>query len=301
MSKKGIKRDSEKKGENISKGIGSKERGKIKGDIAKYLIENAGEFGNKLLSENIEEKFGIRISADSIKNYKRKNGIKGIRSKKLIVKTEKNIFTKEVIEFMRKCAKEGITSKDACAKCELEFGHSFSLNSFRSVAGLNKMGFRKFPLNDISLINPKVVELIKKNKDKDLLEIRDEIIEKLEINLTIKEINKVLDNFYPEREKEVKRGRKEGSHYKSPEELEKTKQKYLGNIHLDINGKYACNPSITANKDKLTKDKSKVTCSNCKREMEDLYKNEDEEEDNDLGSSNDLEEEPEQDFLGEDE
>ena len=53
------------------------------------------------------------------------------------------------------------------------------------------------------------------------------------------------------------------------EERKKEIDKYeIGIIHLNHNGKYACNEKTTVNQNKLSKDWEKINCDNCKRKFE---------------------------------
>ena len=91
----------------------------------------------------------------------------------------------------------------------------------------------------ISEVPKNVQEFILKNKSKDFISLRDMIIEKFELNVSTQKIRKITGEKV-------------------------TSEKYIGQIHYNDSGNYACNPSVRAREEKLTTDRNKVTCLNCK-------------------------------------
>lgn len=91
----------------------------------------------------------------------------------------------------------------------------------------------------ISEVPKDVQEFILKHKSENYISLRDMIIEKYGMNISTQKIRKIT-------------GEKVSS------------EKYIGQIHYNDNGNYACNPSVRAREEKLTTDRNKVTCLNCK-------------------------------------
>lgn len=119
-------------------------------------------------------------------------------------------------------------------------------------------------------IKTEIKNFILKSKEKRTWVLRDKIIDRFKVEIPTDRLSELISA----------RG----------DIAERPKKKNLenfGQMHFDVGGKYSCNPSITAKSEKLTKDKNKVTCSNCKREMKQLYpkKKEDPEEDEEIDFS----------------
>lgn len=186
---------------------------KINPEIGDYIKENSGKIGNIQLSKNIKEIFNVNITDSGVKNYKKRNGIKGIgrgkyfKNDKPIKKKIKRpfIFTKEVISFMKKCSEQEMTLKECLNKAELEFEYGFSISSFRKCAINNKILFRIKRINNLEMFDQKIIDLIRNNKEKSFEEIRDEIIEKLGVNFNVTDIRKILDTINPERIGEIEK------------------------------------------------------------------------------------------------
>jgi len=103
------------------------------------------------------------------------------------------IYTKEVFEFMKKCADKGLTINETREKCELEFEHPFSLDTLKMVAGKKRIHFvgRRLGFN-FDDINKEKLALIKKYKHLKNWIIRDKLIEKFGEGMITTEINKIV-------------------------------------------------------------------------------------------------------------
>lgn len=106
------------------------------------------------------------------------------------------IFDDDVKLFITKCIEDGMSKKDCKKACDLEFRRSFNFNTIGQIA--NKLGlhFRFYPKTKADLffentpdIEKVVRKIIMKNSTRSynyqLLLLRDEIISKYELNLTL--------------------------------------------------------------------------------------------------------------------
>jgi hypothetical protein len=164
MTIQGIKRDKKQKVEVTKNTI----KKKITPEIEKYIKENAGKMGDPDFSEKIEEEFGVKIHKDTIKDYRKKNGLPGIGKGRKKKEDE-----------------------------DLEFP---SEEDYDKVSGKKKK-------EEIKPEFPEIEKFVIKSKTTDPYTMRDKIIEKFEKDLPIAKrkimIGKRLDS--EERESEPKR------------------------------------------------------------------------------------------------
>lgn len=194
-------------------------------EIKEFIKSVAGEKGNKEISKEAKDKFGIDISPDAIKDYKKRNGIVGIGTGHGRIKKQKESKKDEEL------TEEELT--------ELEDTDYIK----------EKKKKEEVEIKDVS---QEIQNYVSRSKITVAEKLRDNIIEKFEKDISMTKIRKMME---------------QRTGLRTP--LKKIKE--IGQIHYDIDGNYACNQSVNARIEKLTKDKKKVTCMNCKKEVKDLY------------------------------
>lgn len=126
------------------------------------------------LAQEFDEKFRTKISPETIKYYLNKNDIKKDPSFR---NARSHIFTKGIIEFMRECSKN-MTAHETRRTLEIKFQHSFNPQSCWNAAKKNNIVFQKSHKAIEALnLDPKIIKIIKQNKNKPAFEIKDKIIE----------------------------------------------------------------------------------------------------------------------------
>ncbi len=167
------------------------------------------EYANTLITiEKLRTKFNkqfkLNVSINSVTTSLHKHQIKRnpdilyqIRMKNIkeAWKVEKHcgaprIYSNEVIAFMKKCSKDGLTRNQALEKCRTKFGYYFPVSGFARISSDNKIKYVQGYLENQPEIfkNKKFIKFMKKNKNYRVYELRDKIIEKFGINLINDEI-----------------------------------------------------------------------------------------------------------------
>lgn len=151
------------------------------------------------LAQGFDEKFGTHVLTGTLRYILTKNNIK--KDPEFAKRGPPNMFTPKVIEFMKKCANEGMSSREAQQEAQKEFEHMFKIGTWRMYSSQHKIKFR--------LGNPKpkfskeVEKIIEHNKDLISEEIRDKIIEKTGENISTGEINNYLGRSWRKKKEEV--------------------------------------------------------------------------------------------------
>jgi hypothetical protein len=161
-------------------------------DKIKWLRQNYEKttWGIEDLTQEFNEEFEIKVTAPIVGYYLKKHDIKKDQKFK---NRKGKVYTKDVLDFMRECAKT-MTAAEVRKACELKFEHEFSLG-FNQTAKREGINFCMIKVDLTFKMNPKYSEIIKKYKDKPVDEIRDKIIEELGVNLPLKDINYELKKF----------------------------------------------------------------------------------------------------------
>lgn len=140
------------------------------------------------IAQEFDEKFGTKIVIGSLRSVLTKNKIR--KDPEFAKRGPTNIYTPKVIEFMKKCADEGMSSREAKEEAQKEFGHLFSIMTFRLYSSKKGIKFRLgSPKPQFS---KKIEKIIEDHKDLISEEIRDKIIEKTGENISAGEINHYL-------------------------------------------------------------------------------------------------------------
>ena len=207
MNYRGIKRKKRGKTRRYSlnyekiKSVGTKKKEKEERKNSTYtkervnwLRENYVDISREELHEKFNEEFGLDITLEGIKGALKSYKItktKTIEYKQKVGKPK--TYTKEVIDFIRNCASDGLTMRESLRKCELEFERPFIENSFRNKASINKIRFvdRKTDF-DLDNIEDEKIELIKKYKQLPTWEVRDKLIEKFGKGMNGAELKKII-------------------------------------------------------------------------------------------------------------
>ena len=123
---------------------------------------------------------------------------------------------------MRICASKNMNKSQAIEECQKEFEMGFKRSSFGQIAAKHNIRFAISNLPSIKDIPEEVQNFIKKNLEKDIYELKDDIIEKFELNYSIKRINAVVLKF------KVKTDSRE-SQESETERINKLRNKYEDN------------------------------------------------------------------------
>ncbi len=156
--------------------------------IKEDLLEKFNKkFGYDYSLNKLAEEMGKKKILKSDKGKKKSHKAAGLKHKK---------YTKDVISFIRKCAKEGKSSIETKNACQLEFEMPFNTGSLRKNAFDMKIKFNPLIVAKIDPIfeNPKMLEVVKKcirqnpKEDYQDIFIRDAIIEEFEKNVHPRDI-----------------------------------------------------------------------------------------------------------------
>ena len=145
------------------------------------------------------KKFKSNISYHALSNQARKRGIKknsemrykmqleAMKKMRVMKKKGPTKWTREIISFIRKCSREGLTSKEAGEKANIHFGGAISLSKARAIGYRYKINFVLPSLNHepeiLSTEKFQKFMAFKKNQGLKTYELQSNIIEKFGINL----------------------------------------------------------------------------------------------------------------------
>jgi len=167
-------------------------------DFLRKSYENS-DLSREEITDLFNEKFNLDINMGAISTVLKDNKIK--KNKDFKVKSRKKtgrpslIYTKKVVDFMKICASKNMNKSQAIEECQKEFEMGFKRSSFGQIAVKHNIRFAISNLLSIKDIPEEVQDFIKKNLKKDIYELRDSIIEKFELNYSIKRINAVVLKF----------------------------------------------------------------------------------------------------------
>ena len=108
---------------------------------------------------------------------------------------EKKVYSKRVIEFMRKCALDGIEINSAMDKCVVEFENPFGFMAFKKMAIKYGIVFYSNSSPKIDDIDKDIVEFVEKSKRDDIYELRDDVIIKFEKDIQLKKLKTIIENY----------------------------------------------------------------------------------------------------------
>ena len=183
-------------------------------EVIGFLRDNYKTKNNDMLANELKENFGIKTSSGSIgyylsvnklsRRYERiKNPVeKKPKERKKLGRSKK--YTDEAVQFLRDNI-NNFSNKELCEELEGRFNIKVTVENLGTI--MSQKGIKRDYQADV---DPEVMELINKSKEKDAYVLRDEIIEKLEKNIPVRKVinlmNKKTENLPGEDvEDEVKR------------------------------------------------------------------------------------------------
>jgi hypothetical protein len=162
-------------------------------DFLRENYENS-DLSREELTNLFNEKFNLDVSTTAISASLKDNKIKKAKGVKKKSGSPK-IYTQKIIDFMILCASKGMNRIQAREECQKEFEMPFNRNTFKQVSLKNNIGFVRSNLPFVGDIPENVQDFIKKNLEKDIYVLKDDIIEKFNLNYSIKRINSVILRF----------------------------------------------------------------------------------------------------------
>ncbi len=170
-------------------GDGRKKYPEGMGDL---ILENMETTLNQDLCDMINEKWDVDINKDRLKDYMKNHNLK--REKRIMApkkesgerKTRLKKYTDEVLKFLIDNI-NNFSNKELCEELSSRFNVNVSPKTLQMTMH-NKGIKRDFD----SHLTPEITEFIEKTKIKDVLLLRDEIIEKFEVNVSMAELKRII-------------------------------------------------------------------------------------------------------------
>ncbi len=208
------KRNRRTKEEMVSDGEQSKEQGvldkrtksKYPDELKKFIEDHMETTTNPDLVDLINEEFDFEIKIETMKNYmqcnnlRRKNVIRTPRRRKEEMKEDKSEkkmgpkkkWTDEVIQFLEDNV-NNFSNAELCEMLAETYDIKVSIPRLSSV--LSQKGIKRDHKEKEE--NPEIVEFIKEQKSTDAHAIRDKVIEKFEVNMTLIDVRKHMEEDLP--------------------------------------------------------------------------------------------------------
>lgn len=129
------------------------------------------------ITEEFNSEFNTDVKPGTVRYYLNQNKI--LKDEKYFKREgSPRVWTKKVIDFMKKCSEDGLSSYEAHQKLVIEFEMPISIFAFRHQAGKSKITFKKLSAEDRIKLTDEQKEFIIKNKYRSPYEIESMSIER---------------------------------------------------------------------------------------------------------------------------
>ena len=141
---------------------------------------------------------GIRKNQEILREIQSSNMIEN--RKKCVHPGPHKKYGRDFIAFMRKISKQGLTKTEARKKCEIEFMHNVSKDSFNNLCQRYKI---KYVFPQVKMKEENIPKIFKSEDFKDFLRnqkginmyrLRDKIIERFKENVSIRLLREFIKN-----------------------------------------------------------------------------------------------------------
>ena len=163
-------------------------------EMAGFVERHMNTNSNKQLCDLINEKYDVGIIPQRLApymNYKKLKRNKNLGEKKKLDNPKKlgkpKIYTDEAVQFLKDNI-NNFSNKELCEELNSQFNIKATASSLQNM--LCHKGIKRDRQIDV---DPELMKLINKSKEKDVLILRDYIIEKLEKDIPINKLRGLMD------------------------------------------------------------------------------------------------------------